>query len=444
MIDPLTDLTEQAVDAGSSRHVARGSAWFIAALGLGAMGGFAFWWLAARLQPASTVGEASAMFTAILFIAYLTSMGLPVAVAKYGSLDHPATHSLWSWALVYTAATSLVGATVFMAVAPASFTDDLGAFGAWSFPAQVGFLFVMVTGMAFAVLVETRLVTLRSWRWVLGRVAVLSIGRLPLLFFGPLASNPLGLVLLMAGAPALSGLLGVVAFHYAAPRGHRQMRVLPQYARPALRFATVNWLGMLAAQAPQFTVPLIVAAEVPSAENAAFYLAWSMTTVTFLVPQTIGQVVVSEGSRAEGSLNHKVRIGFAIALAAMVVLALGALVLAPLATKIFGPSYELTATVLPRLIAAGIPWAVTSVLLARSRVLDQTWVTVGITTTFAVLVLGSVALAADRSGPESASTAWLVANVVAAGAAIGLTLLANRKLNRTDGRRLVAFDGAPT
>ena len=439
----LTGTADLSLDAEPSRHVLRGSVWFIASLGLGAFGGFAFWWLAARLQPAATVGQASALFTSVLFVTYLTSMGLPVAVAKYGSLDHPATHSLWSWALVYTTVTSLIGAVLFLFLAPSSFTADLGAFSSWGPAPQVGFLFVMVSGMAFAVLVETRLATLRSWGWVLGRVAVLSLGRLPFLFFSPLSSNPVGLVILMAGAPALSGILGVIALHRLTPRRDRQMRVLPEHARQALRFATVNWLGMLAAQAPQFTVPLIIAAEVSPAENAAFYLAWSMTTVTFLVPQTIGQVVVSEGSRAEGTVDHKVRVGFGAAMTAMTVLTVSAVVFAPLATKIFGPSYALTGTILPPLIAAGIPWAITAMLLARSRVLGQTSVTVAITLTFAILGLGIVSSAAHRSGPQAAAYGWLIANALAACAAIVFTFVSQRRLNGHRRSQLVPSDVAP-
>ena len=82
----MTELANSDVQAGASRHVVRGSIWFIASLGLGALGGFLFWWLAARLEAPATVGEASALFTAILFISYLTSMGLPIAVAKYGAV----------------------------------------------------------------------------------------------------------------------------------------------------------------------------------------------------------------------------------------------------------------------------------------------------------------------------------------------------------------------
>ena len=301
MIPPLEGTAERPVADDTSRQVVRGSLWFLVALGIGAAGGFAFWWLAARLQPASTVGEASALFTAVLFISYLTSMGLPVAVARYGSSGHPAAHSLWSWALLYSAATSLVGTAAFLWIAPPGFTENLGGFSRWGLGPQLVFLFVLVTGMAFAVLVETRLVTLRLWWWVVARVAFLSVVRLPLLFITGLASTATGLVLLMAGLPALSGFIGVIALHWATPADRRRVRVSSVDSLPALRFATVNWVGMLAVQAPQFTVPLIIASQVDSAENAAFYLAWSMTMVTFLVPQTIGQVVLSEGSRTAGA-----------------------------------------------------------------------------------------------------------------------------------------------
>ena len=412
-------------------------------MGIGAAGGFIFWWLAVRLQPAAIVGEASALFTVILWISYLTSLGLPVAVARYGSSQHHGTHSLWSWALVFTTVSSLLGSALFLVIAPADLTDDLGgSFASWGMAAQLVFLFLMVNGMALAVLVETRLVTLRYWGWVLGRVAVISVIRLPFLFVGPLAASSIGLVLLMAGTPALSGLIGVIALRRLAPRRHRRLRPVPSDARPALRFATVNWLGMLAAQAPQFTVPLIIATQVTSAAYAAFYLVWTMTTVTFLLPQTIGQVVLSEGSRERSSLDHQVRLGLLAALAAMTALTLGAIVFAPLATTIFGPDYASTGTLLPPLIAAGIPWAVTAILLARARVLGQTAATVAITVTFAVLGLGLVAFAVYRSTVQTAAWAWLLANVLAAIAAVGYTLVANRRVKQPAGDLLLPFDGA--
>jgi O-antigen/teichoic acid export membrane protein len=432
-------------EAGGSHssQVLRGSVWFIAAVGIGAAGGFAFWWLAVRLRPPEIVGQASALFTVILWISFLTSMGLPVAVARYGSSEHRSTHSLWSWALAYTTVGSLVGCILFLLLAPADLIDDLGsAFSSWGFPLQLLFLFVMVNGMAFAVLVETRLVTLRHWGWVLGRVAVISVVRLPLLFAGPLARSSIGLVILMAGTPALSGGIGVLALRRQADRHARKLRPVPKEARPALRFATVNWLGMLAAQAPQFTVPLIIATQVSSAAYAAFYLAWTMTTVTFLLPQTIGQVVLSEGSREKSSLDHQVRLGLVAALGAMTALTIGAVIFAPLATTIFGKDYASTGDLLPPLIAAGIPWAVTAILLARARVLGQTGVTVAITITFAVLGLGLVSGAVSSSNLQDAAWAWLLANVLSAFAAVAYTLVAHRRVKQPTVDLLLPFDGA--
>ena len=62
-------------------------------------------------------------------------------------------------------------------------------------PAVVGTL--LITGMAFSVLVEVRLVTLRLWRWVYARVLLVSLVRLPLLLVPALGSSPLGLLLLI-------------------------------------------------------------------------------------------------------------------------------------------------------------------------------------------------------------------------------------------------------
>ena len=141
-------------------------------------------------------------------------------------------------------------------------------------------------------------------------------------------------------------------------------------------------------------------------------------------------------------LNQKVRVGFYSALAAMTALAVGAFVFAPLAPRIFGPSYVLTGVILPPLIAAGIPWAVTALLLARSRVLGQTGVTVGITLSFGALGLALVAVGVNQSGLEGAAYGWLIANGIAVVVAVVLTVATHRRPPERDEGRLLTSDVA--
>ncbi len=408
-------------------QVVRGSIWYVASIGVAAVGGFAYWSLAARANEADTqvVGLAAALFSAMLFVNYLTSMGLPVAVARFAPANTRSVDVLVNWAYVYTACTSLVGTLGFFVLAGLYLPQaSLDALWQWSVPVGLVLFFLLVTGQSFAILVEVRLVTLRRWGWVFTRVVLVAVLRLPLLAVPALRTNPLGLLVIMAGPPALSGLIGVAALRYSSPAHHRGgLFPVPTEARPALRYASVNYLGLLAAQAPQFVLPLIVVKNVTPEQNAAFYLAWTITTVVFLVPHTVGQVVLAEGSRLEHRLAHQVRVGMVLAVGLMVGLAGAAYLGANVVTeRFFGASYDETAVLLPRLVAAGIPWAVTAICLARARALHHAAATVAITTGFALCTLVPAAVLTSSSGVLGAASAWFVGNVAAAAVAVGVSV----------------------
>ena len=167
----------------------------------------------------------------------------------------------------------------------------------------------------------------------------------------------------------------------------------------------------------------------PAAEASAFAVAWLITAVVFLIPHTVGQVLLAESSRQPSAVAPQVRTALLITVPTMIVAAVGAIVLGPrLATTVFGPEYALTGEVLGRFVSAGVPWAITATLLARARVLGRNRAAIIITGVFAVVTLGSVAAVVGSGGVEAAATAWLIANVVAALAAI-ITTVATRTVS---------------
>jgi O-antigen/teichoic acid export membrane protein len=414
-----------------SRLVLTGSLWYLAATAIMAAGGFVAWALAARIQPIGTVGAATALFASTLFVVYGTGMGLPVAVARFAHGEPDEVERLWSWAVAYAAVASAVGTGCFVLLGPrvlgTAVTGPLSDLtGGWLL------FFALALGMSWAALSEMRFMTMRSWAWVVGRVGLVVAVRLPLLVT-PLASEPLGLLVIMAGPPAVSGFLGVaaLALRRAARRaGH--LWPAPRGLADAWRYATVNWVGTLAAQAPQFVAPLVVAATVPAADNAGFYLAWSITTVVFLIAHTIGQVVVSEASRSPGQLRRHVRSGLELGLALSGGIALVLWAGASLATIVFGSDYGATAAVLPRLCAAAIPWTITSLCLAVTRVRNDWAGTFAITGAFAALTLAPMVALVGPHGVIGASTGWLLGNVAAS--VVAGAVVFNRERRRVSKR----------
>lgn len=421
----LTPLAHDLIDGEHGKsQVAKGSIWFVGSVGVGAAFSLLSWSLAAHLVDKAIIDDATRFINLANGVNFLTGMGLPVAVARFGAGKPKTVWVLYLWALIYTTIASAAGVLIFAFASPTFVPSGyLAPLFQWGTP--VGFLlfFLIINGMSFALLVEVRLVTMRRWRWVMGRVLALSLFRMPFLFIPAVARNPIGLLVLVNGIPALSGYLGIVGLWKITPKKERApLFPLPAEIIPAFRFANVNYLGMIAAQAPQFFIPMFAIAGVTN-DYGAFSFAWQITVIMFLIPHVIGQVVLAEGSRRKSSVKKQVRTGLRIAVALTTAATIGAWFAAKtgLVTLLYGKGYELTADLLPRFVAASIPWSITSICLARARVGAQHLRTILITTGFAAFTILPTIVMTSRSGTNGGANAWLLGNLGAAAIAVVVT-----------------------
>ena len=404
-------------------HLLRGSAWLLISVAANALGGFAFWLIAARIESSDDVGRAAALFTAVMLVNYATNMGLPVAVARYSPDDSAPSTVLFNWAILYTGSSSVLGTAVFLAFLPDSVSDTLLQ---WGWVAGAAIFLVIVFGMSCAVLVEVRLMALRRWGWVFTRVALVGVVRFALVLVHPLDDEALWLFLVVAGIPALSGMTGFVVLA-ARRRAHRPLRPLPVNWRAGFRYSWVNYLGVLAVQAATFALPFLVSIEVDSTDYAAFYVAFSITTVIFLVPHTLGQVLLVEGGKGGTDLGRQVKLALGLALAFMVVVAIGGRLASGLVTPVYGADYAPAARILPTLVVAGIGWAVTSICLTKARVEENVAAIVAISMVLAVSILVPAVVMVGNDGVDGAARAWLIGNIIAAVTAAAVSARGSRQ-----------------
>jgi O-antigen/teichoic acid export membrane protein len=412
------DLSSAAGTGDGHRHLLRGSAYSLVTITVGAVTSAVFWLVAARMYPTDAVGRASALFTSLLFVTFVTNLGIPVAVAHFGGEDQAAYDVLVTWGLGIAAASGAVGAVLFVLLVPAGTTSALREWG--TAPALAVFA-ALAAATALSIAVDIRLMVSRRWGWVLVRVAAVGVVRLPLLGLAAVGNDAVWLFLLAAIPPALSGLAGV-AFLPRLTGGLLRFRPVPGVAGAARRYAGVNYLATLASDAARFALPVLVLLHVSATTNASFYVAWGVTLVAFLVPLTIGQVLVAEGPKAAGGAAAQTRIALLLSLAIMTVASLVAWRMADVLVSVYGTGYREAARILPPLMAAGVPWAVTSICLADARVRRDHRATLVITVVLGVAVLGPALALVPARGLDGATTAWLGGNVAAAvvGAAVML------------------------
>ena len=443
-------MSRPLVGRARSSRILQGSAWILVGLGIQAALGFAFWLLGAKVATSAELGRASALYTAIQFVNYASGLGLTVALGRHAVDRSPESDSLVTWAFAATVLSSVVGGCGYLAIADTDATAMVtGSAAGWA-------VFCAYTaGISIGLLVDVRMMAARRWGWLVGRITVVSLARLPLVLLDVGVPGDRWLYHLMLAPLAVGGVaavplmmaIGVGRLRFSRPS------TLPSFAR----YAGVNWLAALSSQAPQYLLPLIVAQSVASSINASFFLAWTVTGLVFLVPAAISQVLLVEGAKAvdgveddpvrvrdleedaaagaggrigamagegegqgegKGGADGRAREALAFSLGLAVSAWLASLVAGRVVAAVFGEEYDRLARYLPALMVAGIPWAVTSVRLTQARIRKDQLGTVAITAALGVGIVLPAVLWVPSEGASAAISAWVFGNVLAALVAI--------------------------
>ncbi|MFN8018206.1 MAG: hypothetical protein U0P45_08790 [Acidimicrobiales bacterium] len=397
-------------------RVLHGSAWILIGLGIQSVLGFTFWLLGSRVATSSQLGQASALFTAISFVNYASGMGLTIALARHATDASAESDALFGWGIAATVLSSIVAGCAYLAV-----TDTSATRLVTGSPAGWAVFCAFTAGTSVGLLVDVRLMAARRWGWLVGRIALVGLVRLPLVGLDVSMDPALWLYGLMLAPLAITGVLAVPVLGRIGAGGVRWHR--PASLRAVARYSGVNWVATLASQAPQFVLPLVVAQSVASSDNANFFLAWTITGLVFLVPAAISQVLLVEGSKeaddpaAAAEEAHKAKEAMRFSVGLAVVAWAASLVIGRVAAAIFGDDYDELARLLPSLMLAGIPWAYTSVRLSQARIRRDQVATVAITATLGLGILVPALLLVPTHGTLAASRSWVFGNLAGAVAA---------------------------
>lgn len=418
--------TRWATRARTHQHLLAGSAALVVGAAVQAVSGALFWLIAARLDDTDDVGRATALFSSILFLAYLGGLGQQVALARFSPGRDEESHAVFSWAVLATSAWSATLAGGYLLIVDSSATRSLTD---WH-PIAGPVCFIAATvGAQASLLVDVRWMTVRRWGWVLARIAIVGAARFPLLAVPTGGDETVHLFLVACGPLLVSGFVGTATMHRSTGARHR-IRRLGAVRRSYLRYSAVNYLSTLAYQGPQFVLPVIVLLSVDPDRNAAFYVAWGITAMTLYVPMAIGQALLAEGGKDGAELTRQVRLVLVVTVGLMVLATVVASLGRGLVTTVYGDDYADAARLLPALVAACIPWALTSVFLTEARVLHRHVDTVAITGVLTVSMLIPALLLIPDDGLDGARTAFVIGNVAAAILATGFHLAGRSRAPR--------------
>ncbi|MFI5804214.1 polysaccharide biosynthesis C-terminal domain-containing protein [Streptomyces sp. NPDC051561] len=373
--------------------------------GVSALLGLSFWLVAARYYTPEAVGQGSAAIAAMKLLAGLTALTLTGALARFIPVSGRRTGRL-----VFR---TYAGSSLVVAVAAGIFLLTLDLWGP-----SYRFLHGPLNGLGFVLAVvmwslltlqDGVLTGLRSALWVPVGNTVFSGVKLLLLILIATSIPTAGVFVSWVAAIAVSVIpLGILVFRKLVPRHVLATEGLaePPTTRQMGRFLAGDYTGSLFSLAVVYAVPVIVASQVGSADNAYFYITTTIGGTVNLLAINMGASLTVEGAHDPASLARNTRA--ALKKMAKLMLPVGAVLFvgAPYILRVFGEGYAEAATPLLRWFAVGALLRVVievyfAVLRARSRTGGLAYLQ-GV---LCVLVLGLTLLLLPRMGLTGAGVA---------------------------------------
>ncbi|WP_328870299.1 lipopolysaccharide biosynthesis protein [Streptomyces sp. NBC_00287] len=392
--------------------------------GISAVLGLGFWLAAARYYSESAVGQGSAAIAAMKFLAGLTAVTLTGALARFIPIAGRATGRF-----IFR---TYAGSSVVVALAAGVFLVTLDMWGP-----SYRFLDGPVAGLGFVVAVvawnlltlqDGVLTGLRSALWVPVGNTAFSAVKLGLLVAFAAAVPTTGVFVSWVAAIAISVLpLGWLVFRRLVPRHEKstEEHAQPPSLREIGKFLAGDYTGSLFSLAVVYLIPVIVAAQVSSEDNAYFYITATIGGTVNLLAINMGASLTVEGSHDPSRLASNTRA--ALKRMAKIMIPVAAILFfgAPWILGVFGTGYADAATPLLRWFALGgllrvVMETYFAVLRAQSRTAGLAWLQ-GL---LCALVLGLTLLLLPRMGLTGAGVAEIIALAV-------IVAIAAPKLYRT-------------
>jgi O-antigen/teichoic acid export membrane protein len=370
---------------------------------LSAVLGYALWFLLARTLTPDVVGASGVAVSLMAVVSLLSVAGIaPTILAGVGTDRIRGAAVAGTATLVAGGAGVVIGATVAV-VAVGLGAIELGASG-W-----VAFVVAGGVGSGCAVLDAVAIGAGRSGV-VLLRIATLGASRLGLAWLVASVGGGVDAVL-VAWACSVSFAAGVS--YVGIRRRHIRLGLSPLRTSGLIRRAGWNQVVTVAAQAPGFLLPVIVAVGVSASANAGYYLAWQIAGGCFMIAASTTPTLLA---RAAGRAGDEVAlIASSVARLTMGLLGpavLGVVLVGPIVLDLLGNGYGNARWVLWVFAASAFPDAYTSLAIARLRAEGRERRAAALNATMGVITIIGALVLVPVAGSVGAAIAFAFAQSV--------------------------------
>lgn len=252
--------------------------------------GFIFWIIAAKLYPKGDVGLATALISSMNLLILLTRFGLDSSIIRFYPQSDKS--GIFSTSIIITTLFTILTGVIFIA-GIGIWSPDLGILGSL----QNTILYILfltansIVPLALASFNALRKSELGFYQSVIvgSRVVIL----FPLVFLGAMGIyGAVGISFILAGIFSLASLTrsGITP----------ALRLDRRFLNESFHFSMGNYIAGLLMAAPAQILPIIVLNILGPEETAHYYIAYSITSVLFMVPTALSTSLFVEGSHGEG------------------------------------------------------------------------------------------------------------------------------------------------
>lgn len=375
--------------------------------------GYVFWTVAARMYPASAIGEAGAGVSAMGFASLLGALGGSMAVlAELPGARRPREWSATITApLVFTSATSAV-----TAVATVAFLSQIGhsAFlyrdGWW-----VAAFIVGVVATTASQVLESVWLAERQAIWFLGASTVFAVVKLAIVVlpvFAVLGATGILSAWSSVLAATTAGCLLVLVRRF----GYRpRLAGLRRQVWSMRESLAGNYVISVGDQVTLYAVPVIVALKVSPEAAGWFYVAWKIGGFYAVFASAVGTSTFAEGSHRPDRVLSLAWAGMKMILPFIALGAAATVFAGRLVLHVFGAQYAAHSYTLLVLLALGaFPDAVVTIYRGVLRVHKRYRTAAAICWAISISRLAFTALALSWWGIAGAGWAWLATQTAGA------------------------------
>jgi O-antigen/teichoic acid export membrane protein len=375
--------------------------------------GYVFWTVAARMYPASVVGEAGAGISAMAFASLLGALGGSMAVLS--ELPGKSRPREWSDTvtapLVFTSAASAVTALGTVAVlARTGHSAFLYRDGWWVAAFVVG-----VVATTASQVLESVWVAERQAVWFLGTSTAFAVVKLAIVALPVYAVfGAVGILSAWSAvlAVTVAGSILVLVRRY----GYRpRLTGLSGRVWSMRESLAGNYVISVGDQATLYAVPVIVALKVSPEAAGWFYVAWKIGGFYAIFASAVGTSTFAEGSHRPHRALPLAMAGLKMALPFIVLGAVVTIFAGRLVLDIFGAQYSAHAYTLLVLLSLGaLPDAVVTIYRGVLRVQKRYRTAAGICWAICISRLALTFPALALWGIAGAGWAWLATQTAGA------------------------------